>query len=229
MLSISIKIRNIDYEKTYRQVFPVIRDKIGSMESKNMLIRLFQKLDDAALPVLLGVMARLPEETKNELLVQCLNAYSIKIKDKLNEELVKNAFGKYLTIGYVSAVRANDDLYLWIGQVKVDYKALVKEKFGKFGVIAAVFPVEKLEKMGKEFLWTDESKQKLMALAKSALEKHGFVMELDDIQIEQDLETLVDAVEGEAHLELSDRVETDILDALAGYLKDRTANEAANG
>lgn len=229
MLSISIKIRNIDYEKTYRQVFPMIRDKVGSMESPKMLIRLFQKLDDAALPVLLGVMARLPEETKNELLVQCLNAYSYKIKDKLNEELLKNAFGKHMTIGCVSAVRANDDLYLWIGQVKADYKALVKEKSGKFGVIAAVFPVEKLEKMGKAILWTDEGKQKLMALAKSALEKHGFALELEDIQIEQDKGTLIDAVEGETHLELSDRVETDILDALAGYLKDMTANEVDYG
>lgn len=43
MLSISIKIRNIGYEKTYRQMFPVVRDKIGSMESKNMVIQLFSE------------------------------------------------------------------------------------------------------------------------------------------------------------------------------------------
>lgn len=226
MLSTNIKISNIDHEKTFRQVFPVVKDKIASMESKNMIIRLFQKLDDAALPVLLGVMIRLPEETKNELLVQCLNAYSLMIREKLNEELLKNAFGKYLAIGCVSAVRGNNDLYLWIGQVKVDYRALVKEKLGgKLGGIAASFPIEKLEKMGMELLWTNESKQKLMALAKSTLDKYGFVMELDDIQLMQEKEEPVDVVEGEAHLELSDKLETDILDALAGYLKDKTANE----
>ena len=226
MLSISIKIRNIDYEKTYRQVFPVVKDKIGSMESKNMVIQLFQKLDDAALPVLLGVMTRLSEETKSELLVQCLNSYSFKIKEKLNEELLKNDTGKYLTVGRVSAVQDNNNLYLWIGQVKVNYKALVKEKLrGKFGEIAASFPIEKLEKMGMELLWADKSKQKLMALAKSTLDKYGFAMELDDIQLMQDKEEPVEAVEGEVHLELSDKVETDIVDALAGYLKDKTANE----
>ena len=225
MLSADIKISNIDYEKTFRQVFPVIRDRLGSMESPNMVIRLFQKLDDAALPVFLGVMIRLPEETKNELLVQCLNAYSLKIKEKLNEELVKSTFGKYLTLGYVSAVRENNNLYLWIGQVKIDYKALVKEKLGGgLGGVAAFFPIERLEKMGMELLWTDENKQKLMKLAKSTLDKYGFTMELDDIQLVQDKEEPVDTVECEVHLELSDEVETDILDALAGYLKDKTAD-----
>lgn len=226
MLSISIEISNIDYEKTFRQVFPVVKDKIGSMESKNLVIRLFQKLDDAALPVLLGVMMRLPEDTKNELLVQCLNAHSCKIKEKLNEELVKSAYGKHLTVGCVSAVCRNDNVYLWIGQAKVNYKTLVKEKVGgKLGGIVASLPIEKLEKMGIELLWTDENKLKLMKLAKSTLDKYGFAMELDDIQLVQEKEEPVDAVEGEIHLELSDKMETDILDALAGYLKDKTANE----
>lgn len=226
MLSASIKISNIDYEKTFRQVFPVVKDKIGSMESQNMIIRFFQKLDDAALPVLLGVMIRLPEETKNELLVQCMNAYSFKIKEKLNEELAQNAFGKYLTVGCVSVVRKNNNLHLWITQVKADYKALMKEKLGgKLGGIVAFSPMEKLESMGIKLLRTDAGKQKLMTLAKSTLEKYGFVMELDDIQLMQDKEEPVDVMEGEVRLELSDKIKTDIMDALAGYLKDKTANE----
>lgn len=225
MLSISIKISSIDYEKTFRQVFPVVKDKISSMESKNMAIRLFQKLDDAALPVLLGVMTRLTEDTKNELFVQCLNAYSHKIKEKLNKELVKNDYGKYLTAGCVSAVRRNDNIYLWIGQIKVNYKGLLKEKLGRrFGGIVASLPMEKLEKMGIEFLWTDKNEQKLMKLAKSTLDKYGFIMKLDDIRLVQEKEEPVEAVESEMHLELSDKMETDILDALAGYLKDKTAN-----
>lgn len=226
MLSASIKISNIDYEKTFRQIFPVIRDKIGSMESKNIILRLFQKLDDATLPVLLSVMIRLSEETKNELLVWCLNGYSLKIKEMLNEELVKSTFGKYLTVGCVSAVQKNNNIYLWIGQVKADYKSLVKEKIGgKFGGIAASFPIEKLGKMGMELLGTDKSKQKLMTLAKSTLDKYGFVMELNDLQLMQDTEELIDAVDSEVHLEMSDKAEEDIVDALAGYLKDKVANE----
>lgn len=47
----------------------------------------------------------------------------------------------------------------------------------------------------------------------------------ENIQFVQDKEESVETVEGEVHLELSDKVETDILDALAGYLKDKTASE----
>lgn len=224
MLSTSIKISNIDYEKTFQQVFPVVREKIGSMKSKKMIIRLFQKLDEAALPVLLGVMIRLPERAKNELLVQCLNTYSPMIKEKLNEELIKNSFGKYLTVGRISAVQEDNSLYLWIGQTKVDYKGIVKEKFGKFANITAILPMEKLEKTGMELLWTNKSQQMLISLVKSILDKYGFVMELDDVQLMQDEEESVDAIECEVHLELSDKLETDILNALADYLKDQTVN-----
>lgn len=80
------------------------------------------------------------------------------------------------------------------------------------------------EKMTIEILWTDESKQKLMELAKTALDKYGFVMELADIQMMQDTEEFVAAIEVEEHLKLTGEMEADILDALAGYLKDSAAD-----
>ena len=67
MLSANIKITNIDYETTFEQVFPLLREKISSLNSKNLIIRLFQKRDDAALSVLLGIMNRLPEDSKTEM------------------------------------------------------------------------------------------------------------------------------------------------------------------
>ena len=67
MLSANIKITNIDYEKTFEQVFPLLREKISSLNSKNLIIRLFQKRDDAALSVLLDIMNRLTEDSKTEM------------------------------------------------------------------------------------------------------------------------------------------------------------------
>ncbi len=225
MLAANIKIVNIDYEKTFRQVFPIFREKLSCMESKNMIIRLFQKLDDAALPVLLGIMNRLSESTKNELLVLCLNTYSVKLLEKLNEELAKHPYGKFLNVGRVSIVQEREVLYLWIGQVQVDYKGFVKEKLaGKLGGLAVSLVGDKLEKIAFELLWTEESKQKLIEFAKTALDKYGFVMGLTDIQMTQDTEETVDAIEVEEHLKLTDGMEKDIVDALAGYLKSRTAD-----
>lgn len=227
MLSANIKITNIDYEKTFEQVFPLLREKISSMDSKNLIIRLFQKLDDAALPVMLGIMNRLPEDSKTEMMVLCLNTYSVKIKEKLNEELAKHSIGKYMRVGCVSIVQQDNALYLWIGQIQMDYKGLVKEKLsGKLGGIAAFLAGEKLEKMALELLWTEESKQKLLEAARNVIEKYGFAIELADVQLMQDKTEIVDAIETAVHLHLTEKMETDILDALAGYLKESVMGQS---
>lgn len=222
MITANIKIVNIEYEKTLQQLFPIIRERLGAVESTDLIIRLFQKLDDAALPVLLGIMDRLPERTRNELLAICLDTYSDKLCEKLNEELAKHPYGRFLQAGSVSVERQGEALYLWISQVQVDYKGLVKEKMGgTVGGIASLLVGEKMEKMALELLWTEESRGKLIELLQGTLDKYGFAMGLADFQMMQDHETYEDFVEAEKHLILTDELETDILDALAGYLRDR--------
>lgn len=234
MLLARIKISNINYEKTFRAIFPLVKEKVAAMESKNMMIRLFQKLDDAALPVLLGVMCRLPEKTKNELLVHCINTYAIILRDKLNEELKNDTWGRLFLVGDMRLVCQDNDFFLGIDKIEVDYKSLleidaVNEKlngfFGKFaGVVktgtkmAVTLAPDALEKKGLEILWKEENKQKLMAIAKRTLDMYGIVMSLDDIQLMQDKEETTDAVGGEMHLNLTGKMEEDLLDALAGYL-----------
>ncbi len=224
MISVNIKVVNIEYERTFQQIFPLLKEKLGTVESKNLLIRLFQKLEDAALPVLLGIMERLPEDTKDDLLAMCLNTYSGRICEMLNAELAKHPYGKFLKIGWVSIVQEREARYLRIGQIQVDYKGLVKEKVtGKMGQVASLLVGEKLEKLALELLWTEESRQNLIKLAQDALGKYGFAMGLADIQMMKDTEEYGDFIEEEAHLKLTDGMETDILDALAGYLRDRNA------
>ena len=43
VISVNIKVVAIEYERTFQQIFPLIKEKLGEVESKNMLIRLFQK------------------------------------------------------------------------------------------------------------------------------------------------------------------------------------------
>lgn len=229
MISINIKVVDIEYERTFQQIFPILKEKLGAVESKNLLIRLFQKLDDAALPVLLGIMEHLPEGTKDALLVMCLNTYSGRICEMLNAELAKHLYGKFLKIGWVFIVQEREALYLRIGQVQVDYKGLVKEKVtGKMGQVASLFVGEKMEKLALELLWTEASRQKLIELTQDALGKYGFAMGLADIQMMKDTEEYGDFIEEEAHLKLTDGMETDILDALARYLRDRESGIAAD-
>ncbi len=220
MISVNIKVVDIEYERTFQQIFPILKEKLNAAESKNPLIRLFQKLDNAALPVLLGIMKRLPESTKDELLAMCLNTYSGRICEMLNTGLAKHPYGKFLKIGWVSIIQEREALYLWIGRIQVDYKGLVKEKVtGRMGGIASMLVGENLEKLALKLLWTEESKQKLIELAQDTLGKYGFDMGLADIQMMKDTEECEDSVETEAYLALTDEMEEDILDALAGYLK----------
>ena len=220
MLAISIKADRIDYEKTLENLYPAIKERLAAAESQNMIIRLFQKLDDAALPVLLSFMGNLSETAKNELVAKCLKVCSARLDDMLNRELGKHPFGKCLRVGGVSGVCGNEGISLWLSQVYVDYKGLVKEKLGgKIGGIASFLVSDKIEKTALELLWTDESKQKIIDLAKNALNQHGFVMELEDIQIRLDMEDVDVSIEATESFGLSDEVEDEILDALAASLR----------
>lgn len=220
MLAISIKADRIDYEKTLENLYPAIKERLVAAKSQNMIIRLFQKLDDAALPVLLSFMGNLSETAKNELVTQCLKVCSARLSDILNRELGKHPFGKCLRVGEVSGVCGNEGISLWLSQVYVDYKGLVKEKLGgKIGGIASFLVSDKIEKTALELLWTDESKRKIIDLAKNALNQHGFVMELVDIQIRLDMEDVDVSIEATESFELPDEVEDEILDALAAFLR----------
>ena len=82
MLTASIKISNIDYESTVQHVYPLISKEVMFAESKNMIIRLVRQLDSAALPVLTSMLFRVPKDTKDELLVRSLNAFSRDLIEK---------------------------------------------------------------------------------------------------------------------------------------------------
>lgn len=227
MLSTSIKITNINYEKTFQQIFPVIKEKIMEIESTNMVLRLFQKLDDSALPVLQELMKRIPEDTKDGLVVLAMNLYSSKITDKLNEELQKHSYGQYLKVGRISAGQEEGEMYLWIDGISVDYKKVASELIpGIFGKTVSVFAGvgKNLEKQVLDILWTDERKRKIIEMAMQTLDKYGFVMELTDIDIRNEKSESADIIVDEMNLKLSDKMEEDILEALAGYLKDKTEN-----
>lgn len=240
MLAATIKIRSIDYESTFQQIFPAVSEKIMSWNSENMIIRLLQQLDDAALPVLISVIHRIPADTKNEFLIRSLNAYAPELRDKLNKELKKDKWGQYFEIGTIF-ISQQAEILLNIGQIKVDYPALlnndqVNNKNKKsFGILSspakivadmtvALVPDTLIERMGLDLFWTEENKARLMELIRSALCKHGIKIELDEIQFMQDQAVLEDVIESKQTLVFTEKMENDIICALADYLRDTVSN-----
>ena len=237
MLSATIKIKNIDYENTFIHLFPVVSEKLMAMDSKKMVIRLFQQLGDTALPVLLGLMSRLPENTKNELLVRSLNAYAPRLVDIMNKEFMKDKWGQCIQIEAISVDQQDDGMLLKVGQIKVNYRALFEteqvkkamgDRLGKYAgmarkaaSMAGVLAPNTFERKGLELLWRDENKERIMALIYSALIKHGINLELGELQIMQTAKLPELIAENSPRFTLSEEMETDIITALAGYLQDK--------
>lgn len=235
MLAANIKINSIDYEQTFQGIFPVVSKKIMAINTKKMLIRLFQQLGDASLPVLLNILRRLPEDTKDELLVRILDAYESQITVMLNEAL-KDKWGHGIIISEISLDR-QDGLILSIGHIKLNYSELLNnnlrydEIINRLGIFpgsiaisatmaAAALP-NILEKKGLTLLRKDENKARLIYLVKTVLTKYNIKIELGDIQIVQAETT------SEKHYYrekkpfiLSEELENDIISALAGFLKE---------
>lgn len=115
-------------------------------------------------------------------------------------------------------------LYLWIGQVKANYSLLVRElmpgRLGLFGGLAGTLMGENLEEHALKLLWNEERKQSALALARNVVTQYGIVMDLEDIELMKDTNEASDSIEVENHLHLTDEMEAQILNALAGYLKD---------
>lgn len=240
MLATTIKIRSIDYESTLQQIFPVLSKKIMSLPSKDMIVRLLQQLGDAALPVLIGLMYRIPEDTKNELLIRSLNAYAPELRDKLNKEFKRDKWGHFFEIGTIY-IDQQTEILLNIGQIKVNYAGLlnndqvssaINERLGIFSGLAkkavnmttSLVPDTKIERMGLDFLWREENNTRLMNLIRNALSTHGMKLELSEIQLIQDEETSEDVIESNQPFALTEQMENDIICALADYLRDSISN-----
>ena len=239
MLTASIKILNIDYESTIQHVYPLISKEVVFTESKSTIIRLLQKLDSAALPVLTSMLYRVPKDTKDELLVRSLNAFSMDLIEKISEVFKGTEFGRCLTIGALYAYR-KDEIHLVLDRIDVDYPALLNTKqvnnafsgyLGRFsglakkaaGVAFSVAP-DALEQKGLELLLRDENKERLLTMIKSVFQEYGIMMDLTAIQIAHEIAHNDEVVEASQPFVLTEKMENDILNALAGYLRDSVPN-----
>ena len=224
MLHANIKIENIDYEQTISAVFPMLKDYIVKSESGNPVILLLTKLDDKALPVFLKLLRFLPDNTKDELMTVCLNTYSEKACEKLNEKLSENVMGQHIQIGSVSIRKCEEAFYLQLGNIKCNYSALVRESVSGVGgaglALLAGLGGQLLEKKAIDLLWTTENKAKVLTMVRNTVSQYGLVMELSDIDLTKEIAQVGDTVPSQDNkLRLSDELQNEILNALVKYLQ----------
>lgn len=246
MFDIRITIGTIGYEQTVTALFPTVLEKCQGIQNPNLLLRLFLELGEDALQVLLGVMERLPEKAKQELLCQCMNAYRTVLTEKLNEYLQADAWGRNFVISSMYIGRTGEALELVGEGVSVDLRALLESErtqekiheaaaaFAGRGSIGKIFGScagsilkqaakavpEETEKLGLKLLQREDVKNKLMGLAQAALKKRELDLELKALSFWAvcDADAIQDDRAADA-LQMPPELEEELIRALAGYLR----------
>lgn len=127
MLQINLSISSIDYESILHTVFPTVLEKVKKNDSQSLLFRLIRELDGDGEKVLLALMKYLSDDTKNELVCQCLNSYGATLTRKLNEYLHTDTWGRNLSIGNCFVAKQEAGLVLVAENVRADYRAFLNE------------------------------------------------------------------------------------------------------
>ena len=235
MLAANIIINSIDYESTIQGVYPMVADKIKGMDSGNIAVSLLQQLGDDAVPVINSVLYRIPDDTKNDVVAQGVNAFSSVIVEKINEVLNGESLGGCGSIGDLSMVYENRIL-VNVDQIEINFQAIAKNpkikgiidsKLGMLSPVvkaasglAAFISTERIEKTLLDILSKGDNMARVMNIAKSALTKKGIAVDIADVKIRQTPKRTVDTDGTKPSLVLTDEVKDTLVTALAGYLRD---------
>ncbi|MFG6331433.1 MAG: hypothetical protein K1W28_06330 [Lachnospiraceae bacterium] len=128
MIYAKITIREIDYEKSFVQLFPAAMKKCEEMEDPGLVIRFLRKMGHASMTAALGILGQVPQRGKEELLCGIVNLYSQEIRSALNGFLEKDDYGKNVRLGNISMERdAQGCKTLSVRDIEVNYSGLMKE------------------------------------------------------------------------------------------------------
>lgn len=72
MYTIQIKITNIDYEKNFHAIYPLVEQKLEQTQNSPLLARFLKQMDGDAENIVWKLLSILPQEELNNFLVAVL-------------------------------------------------------------------------------------------------------------------------------------------------------------
>jgi len=131
MISGTITISNIEYEKCFQSFFPAAVRKINTIENPAMTLRFINKMEDDLLPVMLKILNYMSDEEKEKLLLGMIDMLEEPICGTLNRFLSNQETKDAIRIGRIGALKEKDteNLFLVITGVRIDYDSLIKTSF----------------------------------------------------------------------------------------------------
>lgn len=216
MISGTIVISDIEYEKCFRSLFPALVRKIDAMENPGTAFRFMTKMGDDLLPVMLKIMDHISNEEKEKLLLGMIDLFQEPICTSLNRFLSNQEAGRGIRIGRIGALKeeGGENLFLVITGVSIDYGLLVKTNLVNQNIDAymdnltrwkwlgessflkgtaklalragAKIVPEEMERKGMELLNRPDIKKRVMCLIPEGLEKAGLYLTVQDFSLKED-------------------------------------------
>ena len=129
MIHAIIKIREIDYETSFINLFPKVMEKWNQKEQKNLAVRFLQRMGDSSISIVLGTLSRMTERGKGELLSKLVNLYQQEFLTLLNRFLEKENLGNKIQIGsFCMGFNKREQLIISIRDVKADYNEILQNE-----------------------------------------------------------------------------------------------------
>ena len=213
MVTVKIDIGKIDYEKNFKELFPVVMKKLEIVENKNLALRFLMKMGEASMTAVLGILGRLDERAKGEILCGIIRLYGQEIVSRLNETLEKDEIGRNINITQILLLQDGEKMELYAYGAKINYRGLLDNQdiqkkvkdaaenmaqglgglfqeaignnVGKLAKAAARIAPGEVERVGLNLLQKENVKRKLLALSEKALHDKGVWLDLIDFNIEQ--------------------------------------------
>lgn len=249
MISIYIKVREIDYEKTAEFLLPVALEK---WRDEGILCRFFQVLGSAALPILIGIMAGLSPKEKSELLYFLVYRYENELNFTVSKIIKDNSLEKIISIDKIKMDIQEGIMILAVGGICINYKSLIHNESVKSQIMSiadklpANFPggigIKKLmleaiimiidilstmvpnqvEKQIISLVQKDDSRKSLVEFLMQSLKEKGVYIDIVDVLIEQVSESEEAPYERAAYRGKSifpEYLENTLCDSVASYLR----------
>lgn len=127
MINAEIVIKDIQYERSFENLFPMGIEKCKEMENPNLVVRFLLKMGDASMTAALGILNLTDKRSKNELLCGLANLYCREIQSTLNMLLQRDELGKNIQVGDIYMVSDYEGRLSFRGRnIQVDYGSLAK-------------------------------------------------------------------------------------------------------
>ena len=208
MYTIQIKITNIDYEKNFHAIYPLVEQKLEQTQNSPLLARFIKQMDDEAENIVWKLLSILPQEELNNFLVTGLNIFREKLTETLNSRLPNIPRIGQISVVDMFAKLDSEGAVVLIGQdLKYDGHSI-----GEASRMQAL-----VEKFVITILKSDNTKNLLLDISSQALKNFGLAMDLKELQIYQcEKPILMD----QNNIHLTTHQKEVLVDVLAKFLKE---------